>query len=302
MDKQLKELNNYKNRLSVALRAAKVCIFEVDVKKQLYTYFENSEAIFGVSGEKILNDVRVFSKLPADEYQRKVTEYFVHEDDCETVARAFELIISGKPASYTARMKAGKTGYVWCKIDVTPLLQEDGSIKMVGIITDIQNIYNKIDFLSHELKLDAFTKLYSKQAFKELSIETLEKFPDEKAAVIIFDLDNFKHLNDTFGHQVGDEVLLSVSNHLKKAFCKHDIVARFGGDEFVVLMRNISSEKDAVEKIKRLIGERDNNHGVTKSAGISFYPESAENYDELLAKADRALYESKKVKNTYSIG
>ena len=71
------ELSDYRHRLSIALKAANICVFEVDVERQLYTYFENSEAIFGVPGDKILADVRPFSLLPPEEYLQKAAEYFV---------------------------------------------------------------------------------------------------------------------------------------------------------------------------------------------------------------------------------
>ena len=64
------EINRYKERLQIALTAAKICIFEVDLLQQLYTYFENAEVIFGISGEKILKDVQPFSKLEPVEYRK----------------------------------------------------------------------------------------------------------------------------------------------------------------------------------------------------------------------------------------
>ena len=72
------ELERYRERLNIALNAAKICIFEVDLTKQLYTFFENAEVIFGVSGDVILNDVRPFHLLDPDSYRRACSEYFSH--------------------------------------------------------------------------------------------------------------------------------------------------------------------------------------------------------------------------------
>lgn len=296
-----KELQDYKRRLSIALKAAKVCIFEVDVNRQLYTFFENSEAIFGVSGEQILQDVQPYSCLPADEYQKRVTEYFVHPQDTQVVAHAFESILNGKPTSYEVRMKTGQTGYVWCKVNVTPIVKDDDSIVMIGIIADIQDMYDRIDSLTRETQTDTFTGLYTKRRFEELCGEIFCKCPEEKAALIFFDLDDFKLINDTYGHQAGDEVILSVAKHLKTVFRRQDILARFGGDEFVVLMRNVQDKVTVVEKVQRLIEQHDNVLGVTKSVGVSFYPDSAKEYELLLGKADEALYRAKKIKNTFEL-
>lgn len=296
-----KELQDYKRRLSIALKAAKVCIFEVDVNRQLYTFFENSEAIFGVSGEQILQDVQRYSSLSANEYQKRVTEYFVHPQDTQVVAHAFESILNGEPTSYEVRMKTGQTGYVWCKVNVTPIVKDDGSIIMIGIIADIQDMYDRIDSLTRETQTDTFTGLYTKRRFEELSGEILRKCPGEKAALIFLDLDDFKLINDTYGHQAGDEVILSVAKHLETVFRRQDILARFGGDEFVVLMRDIRDKVTVVEKVQRLLQQNDNALGVTKSVGISFYPDSAKEYEMLLSKADAALYRAKKTKNTFEL-
>lgn len=297
---QAKELINYKKRLQVTVRAAGVCIFEVDINKQLYTYFENSEAIFGVSGEKILEDVRPYSTLPAEEYQKKVAAYFVHPEDTKAVNKAFDAIFKGKSASYTARMKAGESQYVWCKIDVSPVV-EDGIFKMIGIISDIQEMYNKIQLLEKESYLDTFTRLYSKQRFEALCRSIFSGNTDKKMALIMMDLDNFKQVNDTYGHLVGDRVIQGVAAHLKRMFRKQDIIARFGGDEFVILMKDVPSVEIVTEKIEKFLQEADNEFNVTKSAGIALGTGASIDYDALLDRADQALYAAKKMKNTYVV-
>ena len=83
------QIEPYKERLHIALSAAKICIFEVDLTRQLYTFFENSEAIFGVTGEKILRDVQPYSRLSPEEYQKAVSLYFSHPDDSEVISAAF---------------------------------------------------------------------------------------------------------------------------------------------------------------------------------------------------------------------
>ena len=83
------ELSSYKERLHIALKASKICVFEVDLSKQLYTFFENAEDIFGVSGETILNDVQPYSKLNPTEYQNAALKYFSHPDDADVINEAF---------------------------------------------------------------------------------------------------------------------------------------------------------------------------------------------------------------------
>lgn len=294
------ELFDYKKRLSIAIQSAKICVFEVDVGQQLYTFFENSEAIFGVPGEKILQDVRPFSKLPPAEYQQRVTEYFVHPADTEQVDRAFASIFAGKATSYEARMRAGNSSYTWCKLDVTPIIEENGTMKMIGIISNIQAIKEQIELLTKETWLDAFTKLYSKNRFAQVCQRILQENPHEPMALLIFDLDNFKIINDTLGHLIGDEVILSIASYLRNHIAKQHIVGRFGGDEFVLLLRNTTAT-EAIQTAQTLLNAADNNYQVTKSIGIALYPQSADNYEALLHEADTALYRAKCTKNTYAI-
>ena len=112
----MNELTQYKERLHVALTAAKICIFEVDIQKQLYTYFENAEVIFGVSGESILKDVQPYSRLDPEAYRLAVSRYFSHPEDEAVIENAFSDVLAGKSTAYEARMKAGNSGYIWCRI------------------------------------------------------------------------------------------------------------------------------------------------------------------------------------------
>lgn len=126
---RLEEAKEYKERLRIALKAAKICVFEVDLTQQLYTFFENAEDIFGVSGEAILNDVRPFGKLEPAAYQKAVSEYFSHPDDQKVIDKAFQSIFSGQTTTYEARMRAGGSDYLWCKIDVTPILENQVPVR-----------------------------------------------------------------------------------------------------------------------------------------------------------------------------
>ena len=297
----LEDLQNYKDRLSIALKISDICIFEVDLQNQLYTFFENSEGIFGKRGEQILNEVRPFSKLSAEEFQKAVGNYFSHPDDAEMVGMTFSTILAGKSMTYEARMHAGNQEYKWCKVDVAPVFVNGIPVKKVGIVSDITHMKNQIHFLENSLYTDPFTGLYSKKRFAELCESVLADRKDSKCIMMVIDLDHFKQVNDTYGHAVGDEVLLSFSQHLRSVVRKKDIVARFGGDEFVILLLDVTGVHIGEQKAKDILLLHDNNYQVTKSIGISVFPDMGTSYDELFKKADYALYEAKKERNTYCI-
>ena len=224
------EINRYKERLQIALTAAKICIFEVDLLQQLYTYFENAEVIFGISGEKILKDVQPFSKLEPVEYRKAASAYFSHPEDEAVIEKAFKDILRGKESTYEARMRAGGSGYVWCRIHATPIIENGVPARMVGVIADISDLREQTENLKKAVNMDAFTELFNKEYAIGLISEILRKSKDLNHALLILDIDNFKNYNDTFGHSEGDKVIKAVSRKIRDTFRETDIMGRFGGD------------------------------------------------------------------------
>lgn len=294
------EAKEYKERLHIALKAAKICVFEVDVVHQLYTFFENAEDIFGVSGDVILNDVRPFSKLDSAAYQKAVSEYFCHPDDEKTVAKAFRSIFSGKTTTYEARMRAGGSDFLWCKIDVTPIIENRVPVRMIGVITDISNLKTRTERLENAVKLDTFTGLYNKKYAIEIIGDLMRKRPNKRHALVLMDIDNFKSFNDTYGHALGDEAIKLVADNLKHSFRKTDVVGRFGGDEFIVFIQDVSNEEWLAKKLGRLLSFKGGRCRCTASIGVAFFPDDAATFYPLFKRADKALYQSKLKRQTYT--
>lgn len=293
-----RELDVVKERFNIALKAAKMCIFEVNIKEQYYTCFENAEDIFGVCGRKILEDVRKYSVLPREEYQKAVTDYFVCPEDSEAVNQAFKNTFHGKDSTYIARMKAGDSSYVWCKVDISPVTEKGETVRMIGVITDISEIKAKEDMLEQKSLVDAFTGLYNKGYSKKAIEHILIRDNCKKHALILIDIDNFKYFNDTMGHAAGDDIILAVAKNLKNTFRKSDIVGRFGGDEFIILMENITDSKNVSEKLEKLVEGEVGRY--TNSIGVAVFPDDGRTFEELFDNADRALYYSKKIKKTFT--
>ncbi|CAB3694837.1 GGDEF domain-containing protein [Paraburkholderia rhynchosiae] len=128
-----------------------------------------------------------------------------------------------------------------------------------------------------------------------------------KMAVLYMDLDGFKQVNDSLGHRVGDEFLIAVSQRFRQSVRRHDIVARIGGDEFAVLVREFSADEELGEIAQRLIAcvvRTDEQMGmgmVRASIGIASYPDLVDDYRRLVAAADEAMYQVKRRgKNGYA--
>ncbi|MCS7213128.1 MAG: GGDEF domain-containing protein [Candidatus Calescibacterium sp.] len=121
----------------------------------------------------------------------------------------------------------------------------------------------------------------------------------ENFCLIFIDLDNFKQINDTFGHQKGDELLKSFSSILKNSIRETDIAGRYGGDEIVLVLRKINSNiaKDIMNRIRENFRKHFSEYekiGFNFSYGVSEFPKDAETMEELIMRADQRLYEDKK--------
>jgi diguanylate cyclase (GGDEF)-like protein len=152
---------------------------------------------------------------------------------------------------------------------------------------------------------DSLTALPNRSFFKKKLNHTLDESLQNgsKTALFFIDVDNFKKVNDTYGHNIGDKMLVTIAKRLVNSIRKDDIVARIGGDEFVIIAKNIKNIKNAKQlafklqkKIKQPLEIDTNIFNVSLSIGIAIYPQHAATSDDLLKNADIAMYEVKKEK------
>ncbi|MCK9491205.1 MAG: EAL domain-containing protein [Sulfurimonas sp.] len=159
--------------------------------------------------------------------------------------------------------------------------------------------------LIRQVQHDTLTNLPNRIYMYE-NIQNYRKLYNNKYFVLYLDLDNFKNINDKFGHIAGDDILIEVANRLNMFFTKDEMIIRQGGDEFIVFANNINRKEielkiqDLINYISKVyhIGKRDFRIGV--SIGIAECPKDAKNIEELLSLADTAMYQAKKIKNSYS--
>ncbi|MDX1810120.1 MAG: EAL domain-containing protein [Sulfurospirillaceae bacterium] len=178
--------------------------------------------------------------------------------------------------------------------------QYAGSDNFAQDITKLKKTQKQIE---HMATYDALTALPNRvmlMSMLEHSISGSQRAHDQMA-VLFLDLDNFKDINDNFGHQEGDRVLIKMAEYLKKSLRLDDMIFRFGGDEFVVIVEHIKHNEDVinvVEKIKKIftVPFRTEAHSyyLSCSIGIAIYPEDAVNAERLIRSADAAMYKAKK--------
>ncbi|MCQ2594136.1 MAG: GGDEF domain-containing protein [Treponemataceae bacterium] len=142
---------------------------------------------------------------------------------------------------------------------------------------------------------DQLTHVYNRNKIADLCVKGTDIFHMEKAGIMLMDLDFFKKINDKFGHDIGDQVLVQLTKIINSCICDSDIVIRWGGEEFVVILPNSdeTQTQETAEKIRRRVEEFEN--GIchfTVSIGTAVY--HGANYHEIIKKADTAMYEAKR--------
>lgn len=161
--------------------------------------------------------------------------------------------------------------------------------------------------LKVKAEIDEMTKLLNKATAEKMAKQILEEYPDENHAILMIDIDNFKNVNDSLGHDVGDHVISVVAGIISMQFGGSDIVGRIGGDEFMVFMKNVEDREEARRKAQNIVDvfcKKENlsiPDCVSVSIGMAFSDESGIEYEPLFKKADEALYVSKeKGKSCYT--
>jgi len=187
-------------------------------------------------------------------------------------------------------------------------LQEDK--KIVIIARDITEKHKSAEVIRQHAYFDSLTLLPNRFLSLDRLSQTLKeaKRNAEKVAVLFLDLDDFKRVNDSLGHEVGDKLLVEAANRLKMAVRKADTVGRLGGDEFIILLRPLTDVRNVIDIVENLLGifrEPFLIDGreliLTLSIGIAIYPKNGDFASDLLRNADTAMYQAKASgRNAYS--
>ncbi len=208
-----------------------------------------------------------------------------------------ELLRTGKGTEYIIEERIdGVVEYL--ELIKRPVFDEDG--KATGIIALINNVTEK-QLMKQELEkrsnTDRLTGLLNRGATEDLVRMILDSRRDDNlSALMMIDVDNFKNVNDQHGHIAGDRVLATIGRLIANNFKGSDVTGRFGGDEFMVLMRDIGSEKNALSICDKLQKDLKNAFGgelkgcVTLSIGVAICPMHGTNFEDLYRAADNALY------------
>lgn len=185
-----------------------------------------------------------------------------------------------------------------------------GNVYFSATVLDITERKNYEDRILHQAHFDALTDLPNRFLALDRLTQLINeaKRKDEKVAVLFLDLDDFKKINDTLGHETGDKLLIEAAERLRSVARNGDTVGRLGGDEFIILLGGLTDAADARPAAENLLNRLRDSFKIDKreliltvSVGISIFPEDGDNASDLLRNADSAMYHSKDLgRNTYS--
>ncbi len=268
-------------------------LFEWDFAKEHMYVSENFLERFDINpSESQLANGKFLDKIMTEEYAEQ------YKRDISTLLKNR----TGHSGEYQMLTKAGTV--VWFTVRAQCITDRLGEpLRVIGVITDIDS-EKKLELqLSERASYDFLSQLYNRSTFeKELQSE-IERNAHSKVGVLFIDVDDFKFINDRFGHSVGDEVIKYVSGCIKQRVKGSGFAGRFGGDEFVLCITDPGQIQDIESLSLDLIDELYSGYhselanvsiNIKASIGIAFSPEHGENGKQVVAAADEAMYFVKK--------
>lgn len=288
-----------------------------EIYENIYELDITHNCAVGENTERYFKSLGVPEHTPYDEALKIIAakqikmEYRQGYIDTFTSKNVLEAYNKGiRSLSYDFMNTNDGQNYYWMRIMACIyFLSEDNSVRMTTYRQNIDQEKKHEKLLFEQMQSDPLTGIYNKAAVQEMICKTISSAENNSEyAFFIVDIDNFKSVNDSFGHAAGDFVIASFARNLKNKFQEGDIVGRIGGDEFAVFLK-IPNREWLEKKAQALsAGLRDSvmtengKCSISASIGIAVYPDMGVDFETLYKNADLALYHTKKSgKNGYTI-
>ena len=299
--KQAEEaLRHSENLFRTVVESSKDAMVAIDRNGRITLFNPGAERIFGRTRKEMLNTP--VERLMPISYRLAHSQYIGG-----FFAGTKPPSVMGKTVELEAVRSNGETFPVELSLSKGQAGHEPFVLAVIRDITERKLIE---DQLVQQANYDGLTGLPNRNLILDRLEDAIspEQPHREKLAVMLLDLDNFKTVNDSLGHDGGNQLLKEVANRLAATVRSTDIVGRLYGDEFVIVLRNIAGTEEVMRLVTKLVQSFEvpfslagNEFMTSFSVGIALYPEDASGADELLKKADTAMYESKrKGKNHFS--
>jgi len=270
-------------------------VLSTNLQGNLVSWNRGAQLLFGYTKDEIIGKNVAILHLKEDwERDKKnlaiILKNAEHEDELRLITKSKKII--------------------YAHLSLSQLKDEKGKlIGLVGYIKDItertkalEKLQKQKSMLHHQAYHDVLTGLPNRLLFQDRLQQSIEKAKRNRSKIALFfiDLDRFKEINDSLGHETGDEVLKIVTERLKHVIRQEDTLARLGGDEFTIVIEDLLHEQTATLMAEKILASLKepimiNSHTlyVSSSIGISLYPQDGNEYTHLLKYADAAMYKAK---------
>ena len=264
-----------------------------------FFYTHDAEGVFTYISDSI-KDILGYS---TNEFLTHYEEYLTDDPINKEAIKYTNLSLEGKAQEpYELSIYHKDKSIRYLEVTEFPILNKDGNVEFIdGIARDISQQYEAQQKISSLAKHDVLTGLSNRLYLEEqlLSIISNASRTNKQFALLFLDLDHFKNINDTLGHDVGDKLLQEVTNRIQPNIRVEDIFARIGGDEFIIILTNINEidlakSLNKIIKLMRKTWKIDSYElKVSTSIGVALYPKDGDTIVELMKNADIAMYKAK---------
>lgn len=290
--KMEEEMRINEERFRIAFAQIDSTIFDYDIKTRVMIHADKSGEMYGIAHRT--------ENVPDSLVEGGV----IHPDTAKVFLEMYHKIRTGAPsASCEVKTHLVEGRYIWRRIMMTNIFDDQGrAVRAVGVLEDIDEQKCREEKLRNRSERDPLTGLYNKGAAERYIKKAISHMPEKAAgAFYIIDVDNFKRINDCYGHLYGDKFLTETAKRIAGMFREEDIAGRIGGDEFVLFILNIKDEQQMAERAEALciaLQKDFSNNGITAqpfcSIGGAFFPRDGKSFEDLYQKADTAMYEAKR--------
>ena len=275
-------------RYKVASELSKDVLFEYLIDTDEMIYSEKYKELFGRN-----SIITLFHKCC------ELRKDSIHSDDWGIYLEFCKELVEGKRIIEAEfRMKDRMNNFIWCQVMGKTIYDDDKRpIRVIGKIVDIDTQKRELEALEYKATRDPLTGVYN----KEVTIKKIDKYingnKNDKHILMFIDFDDFKKVNDNYGHLLGDKILIYVIGRIKSVFSEGEIIGRIGGDEFIVFSGGVASMEETLHKAETLVKALDTVYlenglaiPISGSIGVASYPEDGLHCEQLIQCADKAMY------------